>query len=194
MKRLLPFICLIFMACPPPHYPILIGHDGKWRKYVKIEEDSLKVKIKGHITLSGWEDDFAIDIDIEGMDTSRIVFYDTTNFYGRRVSRTHYFDDKIIFESENFSLPPRSGVFLQRNNTLFINKNKVTIAIWANYDNHKIYDEMTKDEFLSYLDGLTARIRIENIFAEPKLVEVKVDKELLARKLKGWVPALREKN
>ena len=195
--RFLIFLLLLtflFAACQPPDYPILFGYDGIWRKSITIEEDSIKLNIKGRITPSGWADDFDIMIDIEGLDTSQIIYYDATNFFGRTVSRTHYFDDKLVFVSEKFSLPPHSGVYLQRDYNLFVNKDKVTVAIWALFDNHKVYHDMTKDEFISYLEGLSASIRIENIFSEPKLIEVKVDKQLLMKKLRKWVPAIKKKH
>jgi hypothetical protein len=52
---------------------------------------------------------------------------------------------------------------------------------------------MTREYFSAYMDELTAKIRIDKIFSESKLAEAKVDKQLMTRKLKGWVPALRQK-
>ena len=193
-SRILAFLLLLFIfaACPPPDYPILFGYNGEWHKSLKIEEASIRLKIRGEIRLSGWSDVLFIKVGIEGLDNSKITFFDTTNFSGRSVSRTHYFDNKIIFQSETFRSPAKFDSHLERDLDIFLERQKVDIVISAIFDNHELYEDMTRGEFFSYLDKLTARIRIENLFAEPKLINVKVDKKLLAKKLRGWVPALEE--
>jgi hypothetical protein len=174
IKLTLSVLCLIFTACPPPHYPVLFGYNGRWQKSIKIEEDPIRVNAKGHITSLGLENELFIDVEIAGLDTSKIFYYDTTNFSGDAVRRTHYFDDKVIFESEIFHFSPK---------WVYIWKNKVDVAAYVTTNFHKSYNDMSRNELLAYLDTLAGSIRIEKIFSQPKLIEVKVDKELLARKL-----------
>ena len=175
MKIALSILSLICMACPPPEYPVLFRDNGQWQKSLTIKEDSIKVHVMGDIGLSGWSDNLFIEVEIAGLDNSEIAFIDTTNFSGNAVRRTHYFDDKLIFESSTFRPWPI---------WVYIKKNRVNVTTGGIFDNHSLYHDMTREEFMSYLDTLTARIRIEDIFFESKLIEVKVDKELLARKLR----------
>lgn len=176
---------LIVVACPPPDYPVLFGYDGDWYKFLEMEEGPVGTKITGNIRLSSWSDVLHIKVAIEGLDTSKIVFFDSTMIISRRiVNTTNYFDDKVIFESKTF----RPFYF-----NIYKKKHKIDVVIGAIFDNHKFYGDMTRDEFFAYLDKVKGRLRIENIFAEPKVIEVKVDKKLLMRKLRRRVPALREK-
>jgi hypothetical protein len=174
-KLLLPILFLIFAGCPAPSYPILFGYNGKWQKSLKIEDNSIRIRVNGHLKPSGLENYLDLDIEIIGLDDSRIEFYDTTNVIGQGTKRTHYFDDKVIIESDSFHFPSP---------WIYIWKDKVDVTIGGETKYfHKSYYDMTRDELLAYLNTLTARIRIEKIFNLPKIIEVKVDKELLARKL-----------
>ena len=171
------------MGCPAPDYPVLFGYDGDWHKSLTMEEGLIKAKITGRIRLPGWGDALHIQVAIEGLDTSKIVFFDSTMIISRRiVNTTNYFDDKVIFESETF------GFFRY---DIYKRKHRIDVVISATFDDHKFYSDMTRIEFFAYLDIVSARLRIENIFAEPKVIDVKVDKKLLVRKLRNRVPALR---
>jgi hypothetical protein len=142
------------------------------------------VKITGDISFYGWLDALAIEVAIEGLDTSKIAFFDSTMVISRRIVKTtHYFDDKVIFESE---------AFWNFDYDIYKRKRGIDVIIGATYENHKLYDDMTREEFSAYLDDINARLRIEKIFREPKLIDIRVDKELLTQKLKGLVPALQE--
>lgn len=175
---------LIVVACPAPDYPVLFGYEDNWHKSLTMEEGLIKAKITGRIRLHSWGDALRIKVAIEGLDTSKIVFFDSTMIISRRiVNTTNYFDDKVIFESETF------GFFRY---DIYKKKHRIDVVIGATYDSHKFYGDMTRDEFFAYLDKVNARLRIENIFSEPKVIDVKLDKELLVRKLRGRVPALRE--
>lgn len=176
---------LIVVACPPPDYPVLFGYENNWHKSLTIEEGPVGAKITGNIRLSSWSDVLHIKVAIEGLDTSKIVFFDSTMIISRRiVNTTNYFDDKVIFESETFGFS-RYDIYKK--------KHRIDVVIRATFDEHKFYGDMTRDEFFAYLDKVNGRLRIENIFAEPKVIDVKVDKKLLVRKLRQRVPALREK-
>ncbi len=176
---------LIVVACPAPDYPVLFGYEDDWHKSLTIKEGPIEVKITGRIRLYSWADALHIKVAIEGLDTSKIVFFDSTLSISKRtVNTTNYFNDKVIFESEAFW-------FFRYE--IYKKKHRIDVVIGATYDSHKFYGDMTRDEFFAYLDIVNARLRIENIFAEPKVIEVKLDKKLLVRKLRGRVPALREK-
>jgi hypothetical protein len=184
MKRLLPLLCLLFLACPPPDYPVLFDYNGKCQNSLRIVEGLVKAKISGRITPVPWGGSFDIELVFEGLDTSRIAFFDTTNIMGYAYRRTHYFDDKVICESQM----GRGGIY-----NIFIEKQNVFILMDWDIDLYKDYENMTREYFSAYMDELTAKIRIDKIFSESKLAEAKVDKQLMTRKLKGWVPALRQK-
>jgi hypothetical protein len=180
----LSIILLFVVACPPPDYSILFGYNGEWDKSLKIVEDSIVAKITGSMRFYGWSDQLHIKITIEGLDTSKIVFFDSTMLIsGRTINTTDYFDDKVMFESETFR-PFYYDVYKR--------KHRIDIVIGGIFDTRKGYDEMTKDDFFTYLNILNGRIRIENIFDESKVIDVKIDKKMLARKLRGRVPALQE--
>ena len=176
-------ILLVFTACPRPDYPLQFRSNDEWRNSLTFEEGPVKLKISGKHVVTGWPDNLFIEVIIEGLDTNEIVFFDTTNFMGRPVNITKYFDDKITFESESFRL--------FRMDT-YIKKHKVDVVLNANLNMHEQYSHLTREEFMDYLDTLKAQIRIENIFNESKLIKVKVDKELLIKKMGKWVPALQE--
>lgn len=176
---------LIVIGCPAPDYPVLFGYKDNWHKSLTFEEGPIKAKITGHIRLHSWGDALLIKVEINGLDTTKIVFFDTTNISGTNVKTTTYFDDKVIFESE---------AFWYFRYDIYKIKHRIDVVISATFENHKFLGDMTRDEFFAYLDMITARIRIEKIFAEPRLVDVKVDKDLLTRKLKKWVPALQDNN
>ncbi|UCC78357.1 MAG: hypothetical protein JSW64_08700 [Candidatus Zixiibacteriota bacterium] len=174
---------LFVVGCPMPRHSLLFKYNGEWRKSLKIEEDSVKMKISGDHIVWDWPDNLDIKIKLEGLDTSKIVFFDTTNFMGQPVNITTYFDDKIIFESEAFPFS-----FFR----VYIEKDRVEIYLDADLNMHETYSHMARDEFMDYLDTFKARIRIEKIFSEPKVMDVKVDKRLLIKKMGKWVPALQE--
>jgi hypothetical protein len=75
---------------------------------------------------------------------------------------------------------------------VYIEKNRVEIYLDANMNMHEKYSHMTRDEFMDYLDTFKAQIRIEKIFSEPKVIDIKVDQKLLIEKMGKWVPALQE--
>ncbi|UCC78358.1 MAG: hypothetical protein JSW64_08705 [Candidatus Zixiibacteriota bacterium] len=176
---------LFAVACPPPDYSILFGYNGEWEKSLKIKESPIVANITGHIRFYGWSDQMHIEIAIEGLDTSKIVFFDSTLLIsGRTINTTNYFNDKVMFESE---------IFRPFYYDIYKRKHRIELAIGGIFDTRKGFDEMTKDEFFTYLDMLNGRIHIVNIFSEPKLIEVKMDKKKLIKKLRGRVSALREK-
>ena len=174
---------LFVFGCPMPRHDLLFNYNGEWRKSLKIEEDSVKMKISGDHIVWDWPDNLDIEIKLEGLDTSKIVFFDTTNFMGRPINITTYFDDKIMFESEAFPFS-----FLR----VYKEKNRVKIYLDADLNMHKTYSNMTRDEFMDYLDTFKARIRVEKIFSEAKVIDIKVDKKLLIKEMGKWVPALQE--
>jgi hypothetical protein len=162
MKKLAFLFIIVFLgvACPPPYYPVLFGIDGKWRNAIEITEDQISINITGDITPYPWWDYLFITIEIKGLPPSQM---DSLN-------------EKIIFESKTFQ---RCGP------RIYLNKNKANAVFNTDYD-HKSFREMTSDEFNSYLDSVNAQIKIVDLLSKPYLIEVTIDKELMARKLKKW--------
>jgi hypothetical protein len=173
------------MACPPPDYPLLFGYDDIWKKSQKIEEGNVKLKIDGRMQLMSWPDRLRIKMRFEGLDTAQVVFFDTINNYGIPINITKFFDNRIIFQGEAFELY-RPQVYIE--------KHAVDVILFAPLEIHRPYSDMNTEEFLSYLDSFNAMIRIENIFPETKIIEVRPDRKLLMKKMGKWVPALREED
>jgi AAA+ superfamily predicted ATPase len=169
------------MACLPPDYPLLFGNNGSWGKSLKLEERAIKLKIDGRMQFMGWPDRLTMKIQFNGLDTSKMNIFASERWLGRLAVETDYFDDKILFESEAFK-----PFHLQ----IYAKKLVTEVIIEAPLEIHKPYSDLTRDEFLSYLDSFNARIRIVNVFSEPKIIEVKPDRKLLLKKMGKWVPAL----
>lgn len=176
-------LLLLFVACPPPDYPVLFGYNGEWHESLKIEEGTIEAKITGKISFYGWQDILHIEIAFKGLDMSTITFFDSTSGSGHTMNTAHFLDNRVIFNSEKFRV-----IY----SNIYNVGDRIEVVIGSVFDNHIDFQHMTRDEFYTYLDMLNGRIQIESIFAEPKLIEVKVNKKLLAKKLRGWVPALEE--
>jgi hypothetical protein len=162
MKKLVPLLIILMfsVACPPPYYPVLFGIDGKWQNAVKIQKYPISIKITGSINPYPRWDYLRITIEVKGLTPSQM---DSLN-------------EKIIFESM---------IFEKQSLKIYPNKNKANVAIFTYYD-HQSFHQMTNDEFDSYLDSLKAQIKIVDLLSKPYLIEVTINKELMARKLKKW--------